>query len=81
MEDKGIKMDNKLADLNDKLFQQLERLNDESLTGEDLSTEINRTNAICGISTQIVNNAALALKAHTTLNSGVTGKTPKMLEG
>jgi hypothetical protein len=82
--DKKIRMDrkmnNKLADLNDKLFQQLDRLNDESISRDDLSTEISRSQAICGVSNQIISNAALALKAHTTLNTGMTKKAPKMLE-
>jgi hypothetical protein len=74
-----IKMKTKLTDLNDSLFAQLERLNNNELSKEDLATEITRAQAVCGVSTQIINNASLALKAHTTLNAGMTKSAPKML--
>lgn len=72
-------MTNKLTDLNEHLFSQLDRLS-KSLTGEELNNEITRAQAMCGISTQIINNASLALKAHTTINTGMTKRAPKMLE-
>ena len=53
-------MKNKLVDLNDHLFAQLERLGDESLKGEELATELNRANGVSAISKDIVNNAQLA---------------------
>lgn len=56
-------MKNKLADLNNHLFAQLERLSDESLTPEQIETEVKRTDAIVDVSEQIVRNADLALKA------------------
>lgn len=74
-------MDNNLTDLNNSLFKQLERLNNNDLSGDELNAEITRSQAICGVSTQIINNAALALKAHTTINSGMTKSAPKMLGG
>jgi hypothetical protein len=54
---------NKLSDLNDHLFAQLERLSDESLTAEQITQEVERTDAIVDVSEQIVRNADLQLKA------------------
>lgn len=54
---------NKLTDLNNILFEQLERLNDESLKGEALEEEISRAKSIAGISTNIINNASVILRA------------------
>ena len=54
-------MKNTLSDLNNYLFEQMERLNDESLSEEDLQKEITRSRAIQGIATAIVDNATLAL--------------------
>lgn len=56
-------MKNKLQDLNNHLFAQLERLDNEELTAEGLETEIQRSKAITAISNQIINNAKLALDA------------------
>ena len=56
-------MKNKLTDLNNHLFAQLERLSDEDLKGEELEQEINRAKAITSVSSQIIQNGALALKA------------------
>ena len=54
-------MKNKLIDLNDHLFAQLERLNDEDLDGEKLIVELERAKGISSIAKDIVNNARLAL--------------------
>lgn len=54
---------NKLTDLNDHLFAQLERLGDESLEGEKLETEIKRAHSMAAISQQVVATADLHLKA------------------
>lgn len=56
-------MKNKLGDLNNHLFAQLERLSDETLTAEQIAQEVQRTDAIIGVSEQIVRNADLQLKA------------------
>lgn len=55
-------MNNKLMDLNNVLFEQLERLQ-EAESNEELETELKRANAVTGVSSQIVKNAALMLDA------------------
>ena len=60
-------MRNTLVDLNNHLFEQLELLNDEELTDEELEKEIKRTDAMKDIATQIIANANIVLKA-TELN-------------
>ncbi|NLL20009.1 MAG: hypothetical protein GX262_13495 [Clostridia bacterium] len=56
-------MKNTLADLNNHLFMQLERLNDEEIQGEKLQEEISRAKAISNIATQIINNGSLVLRS------------------
>lgn len=64
-------MKNKLSDLNDHLFMQLERLGDEDLTAEQIEQEAKRGEAIVSVAEQIVRNADLQLKAATLLaNNG-----------
>jgi len=54
---------NKLIDLNDHLFAQLERMGDEDLKGKKLDAEIKRSKEMAGLGKIIVANAALALNA------------------
>lgn len=56
-------MKNKLSDLNDHLFAQLERLSDEDLTPEQIDQEAKRGEAMVGVSEQIIRNAALQIQA------------------
>lgn len=56
-------MKNKLADLNNHLFAQLERLSEEDLTAEQIEHEVRRTDAIVDVSDAIIRNADLQLKA------------------
>lgn len=56
-------MKNKLQDLNDHLFAQLERLNDETVTGDALAAEVKRASAITEISGQIISGADVRLRA------------------
>ena len=56
-------MRNKLSDLNDHLFAQLERLSDEEMTAEDIEREVQRSQAMVAVADQITGNAELTLKA------------------
>jgi hypothetical protein len=56
-------MKNKLTDLNDHLFAEIERLADENLTPEQIDKEAKRGKAIVAVADQIVKNAALQVMA------------------
>jgi hypothetical protein len=56
-------MKNKLVDLNNHLFAEIERLGDECLKGEELGNEIRRSQAVCKVAEQIVSNGRLVLDA------------------
>lgn len=55
-------MKNRLTDLNDHLFAQIERLGDEDLKGDELKDEIERADSMARIATQIVQNNNTILK-------------------
>jgi hypothetical protein len=73
-------MKNKLSDLNNHLFEQIERLNDDDLKGESLTTEIRRAQAMCNVAGKIIANGRLVLDAAKTADEfpGV-GKHPLLL--
>lgn len=50
-------MKNKIDDLRNHLFAQLERLGDESVKGDDLKEEIQRARAVSDVSAQLVDSA------------------------
>lgn len=60
-------MKNKLSDLNDHLFAQMERLSDEDLTSDQLAKGVSRAGAIRDVAEQIIKNADLQLKAVTLI--------------
>lgn len=53
---------NKMNDLRDHLFAQLERLNDESLGKEEIEMEAKRAKAITGVASTIVNSAKVEMQ-------------------
>ena len=55
---------NKLIDLNNHLFEEMERLNVDGISDEKLTKEIKRTNAMVDLAEQIVNNAKVILDAN-----------------
>lgn len=61
-------MKNKLADLNDHLFAQIERLSDEDLTPEKLDAEVKRGGAIVAVADQILRHASLQVQAAKILS-------------
>lgn len=76
---------NTLNDLNNILFEQLERLNDIDFENDDIEVvdkEIKRADAIGKVSKQIINNATLALKGKKYLDSYGTerAEVPKVFE-
>lgn len=54
---------NKLTDLNDHLFAQIERLNDETLTTEQMELEIKKADAMAKVSKQVIDNSRIVLEA------------------
>ena len=56
-----MKIKNKLTDLNDHLFAQLERLNNEDMPEEKMAMEIERSKAVGNIAKNIITNGRLLL--------------------
>lgn len=61
--ERGNIMKNTLTDLNNYLFESIERLNDDELNSEELEREIKRSEAVQKIAKTIIDNGALALSA------------------
>lgn len=64
-------MRNKLIDLNNHLFAQIERLSDEEVKGKKLAEEIERARAVGLIAGSIIENAKVALSAHKALGNDI----------
>jgi len=75
-------MKNTLGDLNNYLFAQLERLDNEDLKGAALTEEMNRTKAISEVATRVIANGSLVLAAKKLIDSREDADTtlPKILE-
>lgn len=55
-------MKNKLTDLQNHLFAQLERLGEEQLSSEQLAIEVKRSQAMSSLAKNCIDNAALMLE-------------------
>ena len=70
---------NSLEDLNNHLFEQLERLNDEDLKNDQLDREIRRANGMTAIAETIIKNGRLALEASEFIAEYGVGRDAMML--
>lgn len=73
-------MKNKLTDLNDILFAQLERLTDETLAPEALDAELQRTQSVVQVADRIVDNARLQLEGAKFVANTAGAKLPTTLQ-
>ena len=70
---------NRPVDLNNILYEQLERLNDEDLSDEKVVVEISRAKALTGLASQIVANNNMVLSAlRTQMRATDMGQTPSL---
>lgn len=77
-------MKNTLVDVNNYLFEAMERLNDDSLSTEELEKEMNRVDAVTKVAKTIIDNTNLALniKKHLAEYGQDKGyQIPGMIEG
>lgn len=72
---------NTMTDLNNHLFEQLTRLNDEKLKGAKLEEEIERSKAVTSVAKEIISNGKLVLEAKIKVGDMIKKEDlPKMLE-
>lgn len=74
-------MKNTLTDLNNHLFEQLERLNDEDLTIDELESEIRRSRAISTVAEKVIKNATVLLDATKFVSEYGEKDVPKIISG
>jgi len=73
---------NTLSDLNNILFEQLERLNDTDYEGEKLKEEIDRAKAVTSVAGQVISNADLILEGQKLIGNSLSAdvKLPRMID-
>lgn len=71
-------MKNTLTDLNNYLFEALERLNDDELGEEQLEKEIKRSGAVQKVAKTIIENGDLALRAKKHLDEYGKGESVEL---
>lgn len=75
---------NTLLDLNNHLFEQLERLNDEFESEEEFKQEVERAKAVEGIAKTIIDNGKLVLEGQRFQHDDrmdASRKVPRILSG
>ena len=72
---------NTLEDLNNHLFEQIERLNDDELSADELEREVKRAKSMSLISDKIIKAAETQLKAYEMSQEyeGTYKQMPKLL--
>ena len=75
-------MKNKLIDLNNHLFSQIERLSEEGLDEDEIKKEVQRSNSMANLAKQVIANAKLALDAEKFKHGGlpINANLPAMIE-
>lgn len=74
-------MKNKLTDLNNHLFAQVERLSQEGITEKKLKKEIARSKALTCVSREIIDNGRLILEGvRAQHGDGMVEHLPSMLQ-
>lgn len=71
-------MKNTVSDLNNYLFEQIERLQDDELTDEELDREIKKSEAIQKVAKTIIENGTLALNARKHLDEYGCGESVEL---
>ncbi len=71
-------MKNTLSDLNNYLFEAIERINDDELSDEELDKEIKRSESVNKIAKTIIDNGNLALQAKKHLDEYGRGEDVEM---
>lgn len=66
---------NNLTNLNDILFDQIRRLENDDISDEQLEKEIKKSQEITKLSVVVLNNAKLALEAQKQFDEYGTGRT------
>lgn len=67
---------NKISDLNNHLFAQLERLNDETIKADKMELEIKKAGAISKVASQIIQSNKLLLDGLKLAGNGIVTSLP-----
>ena len=71
---------NKLTDLNNHLFAQLERLNDEDTKDEKMEIEIRKAKAVSQVASEILKSSKLSLDAARLVHEGYINEVPENMK-